>query len=294
MRILRQVPPERYDEETLLRFVGREEYERFLASRGERMSPRMARSLALADLRPGMRVLDIGCGRGEIALHAAKRGVEVVGIDYSPDCLRLSQRTLRVAPEGDQVALGRADAMALPFADGTFDRVFMLDLVEHLYDWQLSRALREARRVLSLRGYLILHTLPNRWALRYGYPLVRLFLPRLPHDPRTDYEPEVHVNEQDILSLKRSLDEAGFSSKVWLENLTVEQAAWHGAETEFTDIRGEAYPFLRHPLVRAMVSLLMRTPLKLIIANDIYAIAWRPEGEEPQIIRGKAWYTRIP
>jgi len=112
----------------------------------------------------------------------------------------------------------------------------------------------------TLKGYLILHTLPNRWALRYGYPLLRLLLPRLPHDPRTDYEPEVHVNEQDILSMKRSLNEAGLSSKVWLENLTVEQAAWHGTETEFTDIRGEAYPFLRYPLVRAMVFLLMRTP----------------------------------
>jgi len=139
----------------------------------------------------------------------------------------------------------------------------------------------------TLKGYLILHTLPNRWALRYGYPLLRLLLPRLPRDPRTDYEPEVHVNEQDILSLKRSLNEAGLSSKVWLENLTVERAVWRGAETEFTDIRGEAYPFLRHPLVRAMIFLLMCTPLRLIVANDIYAIAWRPDGEGPQALKGK-------
>jgi len=284
------VPPEVYDEETVLSFVGDGQYQDFIASKGERLPPRMARSLLLMNLRPGMRVLDMGCGRGEIVLHAAKRGAEVVGIDYSAACLTLTRRTLKVAPEKDQgqVILTHADATAIPFRDQVFERVLMLDIVEHLHDWQLSRALREAYRVLSPRGYLVLHTLPNRWALQYGYPLLRLLSRRLPSTPRSDVERRVHINEQDILSLKRALEEAGFAFEIWLENLTLDQATWQD-EKRFTDVRREAYPILRNPLVRAIASLLTHTPLKLIIANDIYAIAWRADGEKPAILRNR-WH----
>ena len=285
----RPVPAEVYDEETILSFVGDGGYHDFIASKGDRLPPRMARSLLLMNLEPGMRVLDMGCGRGEIVLHAARRGAEVVGIDYSADCLRLTRRTLEVASDRDRgrVTLRQADATALPFGNEVFERVLMLDIVEHLRDWQIGRALREAYRVLSPQGYLVLHTLPNRWALQYGYPLFRLLLDldrRLPRAPRSDVERSVHINEQDILGLKRSLAEAGFTFEIWLENLTLDQAAWQD-EKRFSDVRREAYPILRHPLVRAVASLLMHTPLKLIIANDIYAIAWRADGEKPPIYK---------
>ncbi len=288
------VSPETYDEKTVLSFVGDGQYQDFIASRGERLPPRMARALRLTDLRPGMRVLDMGCGRGEIVLHAARHGAEVVGIDYSADCLRLTRRTLEVASDGDRgrATLARADAAALPFGNAVFERVLMLDLVEHLPDWQVSRALGEAYRVLSPQGFLVLHTLPNRWALQYGYPVLRLLSRRLPRTPRSDVERSVHINEQTPLSLKRALDEAGFAFEVWLENLTLDQAAWQD-EKRFTDVRREAYPILRHPLVKAIVSLLMHTPLKLVLANDIYAIAWRADGEKPVILKSRRFSSWV-
>jgi len=280
----RPVPAEVYDEETVLSFVGEGGYHDFIASKGDRLPPRMARALLLMNLGPGMRVLDMGCGRGEIVLHAARRGARVVGIDYSADCLRLTRRTLEVAPQRDRdrVALRQADATALPFGDEVFERVLMLDIVEHLHDWQIGRALREAYRVLNPQGYLLLHTLPNRWALEYGYPLMRLLSRRLPSTPRSDVERSVHINEQDPLSLKRALDKTSFAFEIWLENLTLDQATWQD-EKRFTDVRREAYPLLRRPLVRTIASLLMHTPLRLIVANDIYAIAWRADGEKPSI-----------
>lgn len=286
------VPAEVYDEKTVMSFVGDGGYQDFIASKGDRLPPRMTRALRLMNLRPGMRVLDMGCGRGEIVLHAARRGAEVVGIDYSSDCLRLTGRTLEIASQTDRdrVTLRQADATALPFGDEVFERVLMLDLVEHLHDWQLSRALQEAYRVLIPQGYLILHTLPNRWALQYGYPLLRLLSRRLPSTPRSDVERSVHINEQDPFSLKRALDEAGFAFEIWLENLTLDQAVWQD-EKRYSDVRREAYPLLRNRLVRTIVSLLMHTPLKLIIANDIYAIAWRADGEKPSILKSRRRLT---
>jgi SAM-dependent methyltransferase len=287
------VPPECYSQELLLTFSG-QEYRDFLASRGELLRPRLARSLELAVLEPGMRLLDIGCGRGEGILHALRRGAEVVGVDCAEASLGLVARTLRLASpeERRRASLARADATRLPFADGAFDRVLMLDLVEHLRPWQLRLALRETRRVLRPGGYLVLHTLPNRWALRYGYPLLRLLWLRLPASPRSPYEEEVHVNEQDLVSLKRGLREAGLAATVWLEEWTTVHAAWQARRRFADELREVGYPLLRRPALRAVAVLLMHTPLRLVLANDLYAIAWPAGGERPPAAR-TPWLERL-
>jgi hypothetical protein len=133
--------------------------------------------------------------------------------------------------------------------------------------------MREVCRVLTPDGYAVIHTLPNRWALNLGYPLLRLLRPSLPIDPRTDYEREVHVNEQDIVSLGRTLQRADLRARIWLENLTIEQARWQPQSDAFPDVRGPAYRFFRSKPARALAQLALRTPLRLIACNDIYAIA---------------------
>jgi cyclopropane fatty-acyl-phospholipid synthase-like methyltransferase len=208
------VPASAYSASTVVRFAG-PDYQDFVATAGERLRPRLAHSLELAALQPGMRVLDLGCGRGETAVHAALRGARVVALDYSADCLHLTRDAAKLvnapAAEGTAAPLGvsdgparpaapldvqlaLADATTLPFRAGTFDRVLMLDVVEHLHPWQLEQTFREVRRVLAPDGFAVIHTLPNRWALELGYPLLRLVRPSLPRDPRTDYEREVHIN----------------------------------------------------------------------------------------------------
>jgi SAM-dependent methyltransferase len=272
------VPPERYSRELLLAFTGGD-YAEFRRTGGAGLRPRLARSLALARLRPGLRVLDLGCGRGEVAFHAAARGARVLAVDYSPDCLALTGDTLELAPLAvrSRVELLQADATALPLPDRSVDRVLMLDVVEHLHAWQLERALREARRVLRPTGFLVVHTVPNRWALEYGYPLLRLLRPSLPANPRTAYERQVHVNEQDPRSLGRLLRRCGFAPRVWLENLTVEQAAWRASFDDGTAVGADdarrAYPLLRGSLTRRLIRFAMRTPLAVIAANDVFAVA---------------------
>jgi SAM-dependent methyltransferase len=263
----------------LLAFTGGD-YAEFVRSGGSALRPRLVRSLGLAGIRPGLRLLDLGCGRGEAAFHAAARGAKVWALDYSADCLALTQQTLALAPEAvaSRVTLLRSDATALPLPDRSVDRALMLDVVEHLHPWQLALALREVRRVLKPDGWLVLHTVPNRWALVYGYPLLRLVRPGLPANPRTAYEREVHVNEQDFLGLRRLLRDCGFRARIWPENLTVAQAAWRarfddGRALGADDVRGGAYPLLRQGLARAAVRLAMRTPLSLVAANDLFAVA---------------------
>ncbi|MBM2811439.1 MAG: hypothetical protein HW416_2198 [Chloroflexi bacterium] len=280
------VPASHYSKEVVVRFAG-PDYRDFVESGGTRLRPRLARSLDLAQLRPGVRMLDLGCGRGEVSYHAALRGANVVAADYSPDCVLMAKELAAQlskppapdphppTPDPGRLSPVQADATALPFADETFDRVTMLDVVEHLYPWQLDLTMREVRRVLKADGFAVIHTVPNRWALTVGYTLLRLVRPSLPRDPRTDYEHEVHVNEQDIVGLRSTLNQAGLRSRIWLENLTIEQARWQLNSDAFGDVRGASYGFFRHPAVRAAARLALRTPLRLIACNDIYAIARR-------------------
>lgn len=99
------------------------------------------------------RALDVGCGRGVMVEALAQREVWAVGVDLGADV-----RSRRCA---------QANALALPFASGTFDMVAALDLVEHV-PWDLQDALhRELRRVLAPRGLLFV-TVPTR-APRFCY-----------------------------------------------------------------------------------------------------------------------------
>ena len=101
---------------------------------------------ALGSRLAGGRVLDVGCGTG-FTLTRLPRAVRSVGLDYSPAALAFARER---APASSLV---RGSAYALPFADGSFDAVLALDVLEHLDD-DLAAA-RELRRVLAPGGAAI-------------------------------------------------------------------------------------------------------------------------------------------
>jgi SAM-dependent methyltransferase len=74
-----------------------------------------------ADLRAGMRVLDVATGSGNAAIAAARLGCAVEGVDYVPELLERGR--LRAAAEGYDIAFVEGDAEALPHADAQFDAV---------------------------------------------------------------------------------------------------------------------------------------------------------------------------
>ncbi|HSM57549.1 MAG TPA: class I SAM-dependent methyltransferase [Candidatus Sulfomarinibacteraceae bacterium] len=230
----KSLPSTLYDEEYFL--TACEGYDVFLESEGEHLSRRLNDAFAVADVQPGMRILDVGCGRGEILRHCMRLGVHAFGIDYAEIATRMSLRAIQAEQQKNdnhqdnsrKVGAGvcRSDAKKLPFPDASFDRVLMFDVVEHLYPWELQEAMLEVHRVLRPEGRFIVHTAPNRWYDQYAYPWVRRFRQvlgqgdRYPPDPRaiTPVNQEVHVNEQDILSMRRALKAAGFRGKVWLDS----------------------------------------------------------------------------
>lgn len=87
----------------------------------EVMAPLGPTLLAALEIGPGVRVLDVAAGSGNISLPAAKTGATVVSTDLTPELLQRSQA--RAAKQGLTLEYREANALALPFGDNEFDVV---------------------------------------------------------------------------------------------------------------------------------------------------------------------------
>jgi SAM-dependent methyltransferase len=105
-----------------------------------------------APLRPGQRVLDVGCGLGGTlaALAAGRAGMRLVGLNIDRRQLELCRGI--APPSGGGLALVEADAAAQPFAAATFDHVFCVEAMFHFRSRQVFLA--EAARLLRPGGTL--------------------------------------------------------------------------------------------------------------------------------------------
>jgi len=259
----RSVPSNRYTRSYFLEHSNG--YLEFLNSRGLILPPRLNAAFRQSKITKGMRILDVGCGRGEILVHAYLLGAAAYGVDYSAAAIEIAGSNLATFQNSSSVTslhLIQADCTEIPFSIEVFDIIFLLDIVEHLNPAELERTLKSIYSVLKPKGKLIIHTMPNIWYYQYGYPIYRAFQRargiHLPLDPRDRWGfRDVHINEQSPKKLRMMLEKCGYNARV--------------KTTSVMNYSHESNRF-----IRAGMKLVSRAPfLRWCLGNDIYAIAKR-------------------
>jgi SAM-dependent methyltransferase len=107
-------------------------------------------------MRPGDRVLDVGAGFGRHAFEVARRGGDVVALDWAADEVERTRATIGAMVDGGEIPIERfvgvlrGDATHLPFDDDSFDVVITSEVLEHVQDD--VAAISEMARVLKPGG----------------------------------------------------------------------------------------------------------------------------------------------
>jgi SAM-dependent methyltransferase len=123
----------------------------------ETFAPIHDRVVAALAVEPGLRVLDVACGTGGVALRAARAGAEVVGIDISAD--QLAKAREAAAAEGLEIRFDEGDCQELPYADAEFDVV--VSVFGAIFALDHERAAAELARVCRPGGRLALTAWPE-------------------------------------------------------------------------------------------------------------------------------------
>lgn len=156
-------------------------------------------------LRAESRLLEIGCGAGNLLLQATVAGSYPVALDLSMQALTFVRARLEEVESGADAPAGfvctQAIGEALPFLNNTFDCILLSEVVEHLETPQKS--IREAVRVLRPGGRLLVTT-PN---YRSFWPIMEWAVDRLSMAPKM--AGEQHISRFYPSSLKKMLVESG-------------------------------------------------------------------------------------
>ena len=137
---------------------------------------KLAHIAAKLAIRPGMRVLDIGCGWGGMALYLHRKlDAEVLGVTLSEEQLKVARARAEEAGVADKVRFELIDYRRV---EGQFDRIVSVGMFEHVGPAHYGQFFQQCRRLLTENGVMLLHTIgrlgppgvTDRWTTKYIFP----------------------------------------------------------------------------------------------------------------------------
>jgi SAM-dependent methyltransferase len=139
-------------------------------------TPPAGKLVKFAQVKPGQRVLDVGCGTGVVAITAALKGGKVSGLDLTPVLVERARKNAGIAAV--DVDFTEGDAEALPYPDASFDAV--LSQFGHMFAPRPAVVVQEMLRVLKPGGRIAFSTWPPEHVIGQMFALVARNLPPPP------------------------------------------------------------------------------------------------------------------
>jgi ubiquinone/menaquinone biosynthesis C-methylase UbiE/Pyruvate/2-oxoacid:ferredoxin oxidoreductase delta subunit len=167
-------------------------------------------------IRPGIKILDVGCGTGELLAAAASAGAHVTGIDISEGMLQVARKRFETEALEGQKNLYHASVTELDtlFADNSFDVITSTLVFSELYPAGRIWAINECHRMLKPSGVLVLadEVRPRTVIKRLVYAMMRVplamatyFIAQITTKAIPDIAKEISQAGYRVLSEKRSL-----------------------------------------------------------------------------------------
>ena len=275
---MRRVNPRVYTEKYYLSdCTGFEQWKR---SGGKEFEPRLERIVKEIPPVKNLRILDIGCGRGELALWCARNGAkEVIGIDYSKNAIILANQAKKHLKKDitKKIKFKIGDGKKLEFKENSFDAVLLTEVLEHLYIGEQVIIFKEIERILRDNGFVFIHTAPSKWFNNitykfWCYPIssILVFINNLitgnkytnikkPSEIRTESHKIMHVNEPDYLSLNNLFNKSQFEGKIKSTNVTIAKPVLGWKDKLFNSI------VYLNPISNYF-------PFNILFGNDFYSI----------------------
>lgn len=189
------------------------------------------------DLSPNNKVLEIGCGTGDMwkqKLHLADEGINIILTDFSENMVSVAKDTLG---ERNNISYGIVNIESIPYDDNCFDRVIANMMLYHVPD--LNKGLSEVKRVLTETGYFycatygengimpfiagllgdygITDTTNKNFTLQNGHEILKKYFSDV---QRLDYEDSLAVTDvEDLLDYIYSLNNMSAITKIERETI---------------------------------------------------------------------------
>ncbi len=127
--------------------------------------------MSYLDIRPGMKVLDLGCGTGNFSIKLAEKGCQVLGVDISQEMLAIARE--KAEAKGLAIDFRQMDLMDLNLNDGEFDLALTVTAFEFIED--IEGAFREIYRTVRPGGRILIGTInkDSAWGRFYEREDVR-------------------------------------------------------------------------------------------------------------------------